>query len=138
VNILINGKYLGRIGVTMEDRPKIVILASVLAVLGAFFALAVAVKGLDVEVDGLLTKMAFSLLTMALFLAVAGSLNMDGQWTWRFLIFAEALCAAVPIIGCAYGAIDILSCVCLVIIAILVIAITTTSKAKRWVEADRV
>ncbi|MDR0198171.1 MAG: hypothetical protein LBI08_00305 [Methanomassiliicoccaceae archaeon] len=122
----------------MEDRPKIVILASILALVGAFFALAVAVIGLDVNADGLLSKMAFSLLTLALFLAIAGSLNMNGQWTWRFLIFAEALCAAVPIAGCAYGAIDLTACICLVLIAVVIILITTTTQVRRWVEADRV
>jgi len=121
----------------MERRPKLVIIASLLAIAGAFVALLVAVLGLDTGADGLLRKMGFSLLTMALFIAVFGSLSMNGQWTWRFLIFMQALCAAVPIMGYAFKAIDIVSCVILVILAALMIVFTSTEKAKDWVEADR-
>ena len=122
----------------MAERPGSVVLASLLALVGAFFALAVAVIELDVEGEGLLSKMAFSLLTLVLFLAIAGSLKANGQWTWRFLIFAEALCAAVPIAGLAYGALEAWECMILVIIAVFVIMLTTSVKTKRWVEADRV
>ncbi|MCL2143422.1 MAG: hypothetical protein FWH44_04095 [Methanomassiliicoccaceae archaeon] len=121
----------------MDDRPVYVVIASILALAGAVAALAVAVNGLDIEAEGLLTKMAFSLLTMALFLAVAGSLNMNGQWSWRFLIFAEVLCAAVPAAGYAFGAIDLIFSAVIVIIAIFVILITTAPGVKRWVDADR-
>ena len=110
----------------------------ILAMIGAFFALAVAVIGLDTGSEGLTTKMAFSLLTLALFLAVAGSLNVNGQWSWSFLVFAEALCAAVPIIGYVCGAMDLLFCLILVILASVIILMTTTPKVKRWIEADRV
>ena len=122
----------------MEERPKIIVLASSLALFGAFFTLAITVIGLDLAAEGLLTKMAFCLLTLALFLAVAGSLNKDGQWTWSFLIFAEALCAAVPLIGFAFGAIDALSCIFLVAIAVFMIMLTASGQGKRWVEADRI
>jgi len=122
----------------MAERPGSVVLASLLALVGAFFALAVAVIELDVEGEGLLSKMAFSLLTLVLFLAIAGSLKANGQWTWRFLIFAEALCAAVPIAGLVYGALEAWECMILVIIAVFVIMLTTSVKTKRWVEADRV
>jgi len=121
----------------MERRPNLVIIASLLAIAGAFVALVVAVVGLDVEADGLLRKMGFSLLTMALFIAVFGSLSMNGQWSWRFLIFVQALCAAVPIVGYAFKAIDIVSCVLMVILAAFMIVLTSTEKAKEWVEADR-
>jgi len=122
----------------MEERPKIIVLASSLALIGAFFTLAITVIGLDLAAEGLLTKMAFCLLTLSLFLAVAGSLSKDGQWTWSFLIFAEALCAAVPLLGFAFGAIDALSCICLVAIAVFIIVLTASGQGKRWVEADRI
>ncbi|MDR0334714.1 MAG: hypothetical protein LBH69_02370 [Methanomassiliicoccaceae archaeon] len=121
----------------MVERPRSVVLASLLALLGAFFALVIAVLGIGME-EGVLSKMAFCLLTLALFLAVAGSLNANGQWTWRFLIFAQALCAAIPMVGCVYGAIDIASCLLLVIIAVVIIFLTSSAQTKRWVEADRV
>jgi len=122
----------------MAERPGSVALASLLALAGAFFALAVAVIELNVEGEGLLSKMAFSLLTLVLFLAIAGSLKANGQWTWGFLIFAEALCAAVPIAGFVYGALALWECVGLVLIAVVVIMLTASVKTKRWVEADRV
>jgi len=122
----------------MAERPGSVVLASLLALLGAFFALAVTIIGLDIGAEGMLTRTAFGLLTLALFLAVAGSLNANGQWSWNFLIFAEALCAAVPIIGFAYGSIDALACMLLAVIAVIMIMVTSTSQVKRWVDADRI
>lgn len=121
----------------MDYRPKTVIIASLLAMLGAFVALIVAVIGLDIETGHVLTKMAFCLLTMALFLAVAGSLNKNGQWTWRFVIFAAALCAAVPIMGYAFKAIGLAGSVLLVLIAAVIILLASSEKTKDWIEADR-
>jgi len=122
----------------MGERPKIIVLASALALFGAIFTLAIIVIGLDLGAEGLLTKMAFCLLTLTLFLAVAGSLNKDGPWTWSFLIFVEALCAAVPLLGYAFGAIDALSSIFLVAIAVFMIMLTASGQGKRWVEADRI
>jgi peptidoglycan/LPS O-acetylase OafA/YrhL len=121
----------------MENRPSSVVIASLLALLGAFVALIVAVIGLDIEGEGLLMKMAFSLLTMVLFLALAGSLNKNGQWSWRFVIFAAALCAAVPIMAYAFKAMNFAASLFLVVLAAVIILMVSTEKTKDWIEADR-
>jgi VIT1/CCC1 family predicted Fe2+/Mn2+ transporter len=68
---------------------------------------------------------------------VFGSLITNGQWSWKFLIFATALCAAVPIIAYIYGSLDLLFAAILAILAIVTLILVTTGKTEEWVETDR-
>jgi len=130
----------------MEERPTFVVVASTLALIGAFVALVVTIFALDfTRTDGafdLLTSpelaMGFCLLSLILFIAVAGSLSFNGQWSWRFLIFMEVMCTAVPILSYLFGAIDFPFTVTLVILACLTIVFTTTHEVRDWIESDRV
>ena len=123
----------------MNKRPKYVVIVSVLALIGALFAtVATILSAIDINSDGLITSLLFSLLTLSLFMAVAGSLNADGQWSWKFLIFAEVLCAAVPITAYMYGVMEIVFCAALVILASVMIVLTTTDEIKDWVDTDRI
>ncbi|MCL2786240.1 MAG: hypothetical protein FWD81_03335 [Methanomassiliicoccaceae archaeon] len=122
----------------MEERPIYVVVASTLALIGAFFALMVTISGLRVTEDGLELRMGFCLLSLILFIAVAGSLSSNGQWSWRFLIFMQVLCTAVPILAHIFGVIDFPFTVTLVILSCLMIVFTTTQESRRWIEADRV
>jgi hypothetical protein len=82
--------------------------------------------------------MGFCLLSLILFIAVAGSLSSNGQWSWRFLIFMEVMCTAVPIVANIFNAIDFPFTVTLVILSCLTIVFTTTEESKRWIEVDRI
>jgi hypothetical protein len=122
----------------MEERPKGVVIASGIALVGAFSALIAIVFGLDLAAEGLGLKMSIFALSLALFLAIAGSLFKNGQWSWRFLIFMEVFCAILPVIAYIFGYIDFLYVVVFVFIAALTVLFTTSADTKRWVEADRV
>jgi len=121
----------------MNERPKNVVIASVAALFGIFFAALVAVMTLVDNAEGLATNISLCLLSLVLFLGVFGSLNRNGQWSWRFLIFMSAFCAAVPIVAYIYGAMDLLFAVILLSLASVVIMLTATREAENWVEADR-
>ena len=81
----------------MEERPSYIVAASILALIGALFSLVVLITEFDMLAEDFAMKTGFLLLAVILFIGVAGSLNMNGHWSWRFLIFMEVLCAAVPI-----------------------------------------
>ncbi|MDR2866278.1 MAG: hypothetical protein LBV13_02610 [Methanomassiliicoccaceae archaeon] len=121
----------------MVGRPKYVAAASIIALIGAFLTIVVAVSGFDIEEEGLAMKMGLCVLSLILFLAVCGSLNTNGQWTWRFLIFMEVLCTAVPVIGFMLEAIDLLFAAALAILAGLTVVFSVQAETRRWVEADR-
>jgi len=121
----------------MNERPTNVVIASTTALAGVFFAALAAIMVLINNAEGIATSISFCLLSLVLFLGVFGSLNKDGQWSWRFLIFATALCAAVPIIAYIYGSMDLLFAAVLAILAVVTIILVTTGKAEEWVETDR-
>jgi len=121
----------------MNERPKNVVMASTAALLGALFAALAAILALIDNANGLATSISFCLLSLVLFLGVFGSLNTDGQWSWRFLIFMTVLCAAVPLIAYIYGSIDFLFAAILVFFAAVAIILTSTDKVADWVESDR-
>ena len=133
----------------MEERPMLVVVTSTLALIGAFFALMVTIFALipdssltlddpefGIKLDAL--EMGFCLLSLILFIAVAGSLSYNGQWSWRFLIFMEVLCTAAPMLSFLFGAMDIEFTITLVFLSCLTIVLTTTNEVKRWIEVDRV
>ena len=133
----------------MEERPNNVVVASTAALIGAFFAFVSAVligRGITdnssvfnvFEIEGFEIKITFCILSVLLFIAVAGSLNKNGQWSWRFLIFMEVLCTAIPMLAYIFGAMDFTFCITLVIMACLSIIFTATHDTKRWVEDDRI
>jgi len=127
-----------------------VVVASTLALIGAFFALVVTIFALitifesidpaaaAAEEYNLGLYMGFCLLMLILFIAVAGSLNSNGQWSWRLLIFMEVLCTAVPVVAYLFDVVDIPSMVALVVIGSLMVVFTTTTDSRRWVESDRI
>jgi len=121
----------------MNERPKNVVIASSAALFGVFFAALAAVMTLIDNANGLAAGMSFCLLSLVLFLGVFGSLNANGQWSWRFLIFMTSLCAAVPIIAYIYGSMSIVFTAVLVFLAIVAIIFTATGKAEDWVATDR-
>ena len=122
----------------MEVRPKHVVFASTAALIGAFFALMVTILALDIGKSGLEVKIGFGLLSLILFLAVAGSLSKNGQWTWRFLIFMEVICTAVPMIAFLFGVMEFAFCLAMVALGCVMIVFTTTTETRRWVETDRI
>ncbi|MDR0791263.1 MAG: hypothetical protein LBE47_01855 [Methanomassiliicoccaceae archaeon] len=122
----------------MEDRPKSVIAASAIALIGALFALVVITLELDVGAKGIGLKMTVCVLLLVLFIAIAGSLFKNGQWSWRFLIFMEVFCAVFALFACIFEIIDLTQGAIFIILACLMILFTTPEHAKRWVEADRV
>jgi len=121
----------------MNERPKYVVIASTAALFGVFFAALAAIMALIDNANGLATSISFCLLSLVLFLGVFGSLNANGQWSWRFLIFMTVLCAAVPLIAYIYGSIDLLFAAILVFLAAVTIVLTTTGEVEDWVETDR-
>jgi len=121
----------------MNERPKHVVIASAAAIFGVFFAAVVTAMTLIDGADGLATSMSFCLLSLVLFLGIFGSLNKNGQWSWRFTIFMAVLCAAVPIMAYIYGAMDLVFMVILVLLASVVIIFMATGDAEDWVETDR-
>ncbi|MDR0778422.1 MAG: hypothetical protein LBE48_03165 [Methanomassiliicoccaceae archaeon] len=122
----------------MGERPKSVVIASGLALLGVLFALAAIITGLDLAAERLGTKMAIYILLMVLFLAVAGSLYKNGQWSWRFLIFMEVFCAVLPVAAYIFEFLDSFYTLALAAVACLTIMFTTTRGTKRWIDADRI
>jgi hypothetical protein len=121
----------------MIERPTNVVIASAAALAGAFFAALAAIMVLINNADGIATSISFCLLSLVLFLGVFGSLNTNGQWSWKFLIFATAFCAAVPIIAYIYGSLDLLFAAILAILAIVTLILVTTGNTEEWVETDR-
>ena len=122
----------------MELRPKYVVFASTTALIGAFFALMVIILALDINGSDLAVKMGFGLLSLILFIAVAGSLSKNGQWSWRFLIFMEVVCTVVPMLAFLFDVMEFAFCVVMVALGCIMIIFTTTAETKRWVETDRV
>ena len=122
----------------METRPSQVIIVMALALIGALFALMYTIIRLDLQAEGFTTTIAFNLLLLAFFLAVAGSLNVNGQWSWRFLLFVQVLCAAIPAVSYINGTMDLLFCVIFIVIAGVMILLTTTNTVKRWIDSDRI
>ncbi|MCL2607105.1 MAG: hypothetical protein FWD92_00905 [Methanomassiliicoccaceae archaeon] len=122
----------------MEERPKNVIIASAAAALGAVFVLAVFIIEFDINASDLAIKTAFYMLSFVLFLAVLGSLYENGRWPQRFLIFMQVVCAMVPIIAFMLEAMILLCSAVLVILAFVMIVFTSTHKAKRWIDSDRI
>ena len=121
----------------MEYRPKCAVIASALALVGALIALVTVIQGLEIT-EGIGMRMALCLLSMVLFIGVAGSMSPNGQWTWRFLIFVQIICTVVPVLAYSLGAMDMMFCAVLVVISAVIIMLTTTRKTKRWVEIDRI
>ena len=122
----------------MEEKPRSVNLAMTAALVGALFTLLLTIIRLDLDAEDFMKQIGFCLLLMIIFIAIAGSLNTNGQWSWRFLIFMQVLCAAVSIVAYLYEAVDLPFCITLVILIGLMIMFTTTNETKRWVEADRI
>jgi cytochrome bd-type quinol oxidase subunit 2 len=122
----------------MEGRPKNITFASGLAMIGAIFVLMATILGLDLRDENMAAMIGCCLLSLLLFLAICGSLYTNGQWSWRFLIFMEVMCTAVPLISFLFGMMQFMFSVTLVAISCIIIGLTTTKEAKRWVEADRV
>ena len=122
----------------MEERPKNVILASTLAVLGALFTLVILVLNFDLGSDGMVTMLGIYLLSMILFIAIGGSLSVNGQWSWRTLIFMEILCAAALVSGYLYEIIDLEFTMLLVLLSCLIIMFTASTSTRRWIDKDRI
>ena len=122
----------------MVGRPRDVIFASATALVGAFFALMATILALDITAPGFEIKMGFCMLSLILFIAVAGSLMKNGQWSWRFLIFMEIVCTAVPMLAFVFDVMEAPFMVTLVLLGCLIIVFTTTVETRRWIEADRV
>jgi len=122
----------------MDERPKNVIIASAAAVFGALFALAVFIIEFDINASNLAIKSAFYMLSLVLFLAVAGSLYENGRWQWKFLIFMQVLCAMVPIVASMLEVMTFACSAVLVLLAFAMIVFTSTHKAQRWIDSDRI
>jgi hypothetical protein len=122
----------------MKERPANILIALLAALAGAFVTLYATAAGIDIGASGLATKAALGLLSAVLFLAVAGSLYANGQWTWRFLIFMEALCAIVPISALFFGAMPIAFAAAAALLALVAILMTAADKARSWIELDRI
>ena len=122
----------------MEDRPKCVVMALTLALTGVLIALVAVIHAIKITEEGLGTRMAFCLLSMVLFMGIAGSMSHNGQWTWRFVISMEILCTVVPVLAYSFGAMDFVFCVLLVTVSCAMTLLTTAGKAKRWIEIDRI
>lgn len=122
----------------MEERPNNIVAASILALVGALLSLAVLISELDLFADDFAMRTGFHVLAVILFLAVAGSLNMNGLWSWRFLIFMEVLCVMAPIAALLFEYTYILYAAVLVLLAAGAILFTASAGSRRWIEADRV
>ena len=122
----------------MEERPKNVFIASILALLGALTAVAGLVIYMDVGADDFAFMTALYLLSIILFLSVAGSLFKDGQWSWRFLVFMEVMCGFIPVVSYVLEKMPLTITVILVALACLTVLFSVTSKTRRWVDLDRV
>ena len=122
----------------MVERPKNVVLAVTAAWVGAFFVFMATVVGLDIAADGFGIKIGFCMLSLILFIAVAGSLTKNGQWSWRFLIFMEVLCTATPILAFMFDAMDFAFTLAILILGGVMIVFTTPEDTKRWIESDRI
>ena len=122
----------------MKERPKNVILASTLAVLGALFTLVIIVLDFDLGSEGMVTKLGIYLLSMILFIAIGGSLSVNGQWSWRTLIFMEILCAAALVSGYLYEVVDLEFTAVLVLLSCLIIMFSASTSTRRWIDKDRI
>jgi hypothetical protein len=96
------------------------------------------ILALDIAADDFAVRMGFCMLSLILFIAVAGSLMNNGQWSWRFLIFMQVMCTAVPILAFVFDIMDLPFTLTLVILGGLMIVLTATNEVRLWIEGDRI
>jgi len=119
----------------MQEKPKTLIVASVVALIGAIIAL---VEAFMVFSDGgssddLLLSIGVLLTIAVLFFAILGSFGVYGQWTWRMSMIASFLCSGVIIMAYFYEIIEFTIFLILIATALLVVLFTT--EGKDWMDS---
>ena len=114
----------------MQEKPKTLIVASVVALIGAIIALVEAflafeVGGVSME---LLRSIGVLLLVATLFFAIIGSFGITGQWSWRMSLIMSFACASVIIMSYLYEIIDLTICFMLLSTALITVAFTINGK----------
>jgi len=122
----------------MVERPRDVVFATATALVGAFFVFMAIVVGMDITADDFGLKAGFCLLSLILFLAVAGSLMKNGQWSWKVLLFMEVVCTVIPAFAFIFEAMDLLYFLAAMVLGCVTIVFTATAETRRWIEADRI
>ena len=119
----------------MQEKPKTLIVASVVALIGAIIALAEAFMSFSNggSSNDLLLSIGVLLTIAVLFFAVLGSFGVYGQWTWRMSMITSFLCAGVIIMAYFYEIIDIEIFIMLVATALLVVLFT--AQGKDWMNS---
>jgi len=114
----------------MQEKPKTLIVASVVALIGAIIALVEAFMAFDKggSTDDILLSIGVLLTIAVLFFAILGSFGVYGQWTWRMSMIASFLCAGVIIMAYFYEIFDFAIFLMLIATALLVVLFTTEGK----------
>ena len=114
----------------MQEKPKTLIVASVVALIGAIIALIEAFLAFEAggSSNDILLSIGVLLTIAVLFFAVLGSFGSTGQWTWRASLIVSFLCASVILMAYFYEIIDITMFIMLIAVAMMTVLFTLEGK----------
>ena len=114
----------------MQEKPKTLIVASVVALIGAIIALVEAFISFDKggSSNDILLSIGVLLTIAVLFFAVLGSFGSTGQWTWKASLIVSFLCASVILMAYFYEIIDVTMFIMLIAVALMTVIFTLNGK----------
>ena len=119
----------------MQEKPKTLIAASVVALIGAIIALVETFMSFSIGGDSnnILLSVGTLLTIAVLFFAIIGSFGSTGQWSWRASMFASFLCGSVIIMAYFYELVGVEVSIMLVATALLTVMFTMNGK--EWMDS---
>ncbi|MDD4244563.1 MAG: hypothetical protein PHI62_00095 [Candidatus Methanomethylophilaceae archaeon] len=122
----------------MTDKPTMVSAGKTLAILGGIICIIGTALTFDAGSSNIMVEIGLPLLSAVLFFAVSGELNVNGSMKRSVMIFMSFLNIAVLAFGTIYGTVDLYLGAVLILLAVGVLALSSSSGTARWIQADRI
>ncbi|MDD4185845.1 MAG: hypothetical protein PHX75_04330 [Candidatus Methanomethylophilaceae archaeon] len=122
----------------MTDKPTTASAGKTLAILGGIICIIGTALTFDAGSSNIMAEIGIPLLSAVLFFAISGELNVNGSMKRGAMAFLCFLNIAVLAFGTIYGTMELYLGAVLILLAVGVLALSTSSGTYRWIQADRI